>query len=793
MYGVRGVDLRNSTPSNTKIITKHGEDGEIYSIDNDMASDDESCFSRLFNTTFRCYENDMKPSSQMAKRNWKGLLLALLVIFVISALIVLACFLTYDYKVEPNYGLPLTIADIFMLMGQINRPNAQFTNENLVYLSSNGSLVATNLKNHQKNILMSSAQMQEKQNFTGVVSISDDMRVLLLREKNPRVLARVDIGPFEAGDKQPMLNHAQFSPKSDVLQLIHFLAVQCLRFRFHSPKNCDFSKSAFVYENQIYVQRNPFNKTQLNMPIPITQDIYRKGILYGIAGFLYEEEILGASQTFWWSPEGNYLAFASIDETEVTKLKLVFYENLNTPFGPEIVEHSYPMAGEKPKPNLPVLSLYVYIMSVGELIRFARPPNIPAEVYMTFFKWIDDDRFLCGWVSRIWDMGWIAVGDVKSKSMRTPNQQSQMPIIEPGKESVLIVVPDYYFDKVYRGIARLQLLPDQHSRSVNQYEAMIQDILNHNPTPLQAEVAIVNISKNMLTQYPKWVHTPHYDVKDILYSFGNNEILYTSTGPDPTEMHLFLTRGGSHAKCLTCGDPSCRFNSAKVSKDGANILIECLGPSPPSVFLKRLKRRDVDLGSLDNITVVSNNTRLKNLIATKALPVIKFDNVTLYSGTSSEVTLRVKFMLPPELVESHITQYPVLLDTYGGPISQTVTTKYAADWPTYLATQFKFVVISIDGRGTGNRGKRFESAIHKNLGVVEVQDQMNGLREILKTHKYLNKSRVCAFGWSYGGFTVVNMLGHPDNDFLFCGVAVAPVTDFRLYGNPVLTPFVVFS
>lgn len=65
---------------------------------------------------------------------------------------------------------------------------------------------------------------------------------------------------------------------------------------------------------------------------------------------------------------------------------------------------------------------------------------------------------------------------------------------------------------------------------------------------------------------------------------------------------------------------------------------------------------------------------------------------------------------------------------YGGPISQTVTTKYAADWPTYLATQFKFVVISIDGRGTGNRGKRFESAIHKNLGVVEVQDQMNGLR-----------------------------------------------------------------
>ena len=50
------------------------------------------------------------------------------------------------------------------------------------------------------------------------------------------------------------------------------------------------------------------------------------------------------------------------------------------------------------------------------------------------------------------------------------------------------------------------------------------------------------------------------------------------------------------------------------------------------------------------------------------------------------------------------------------------------DWQTYLVTQFKFVVVSIDGRGTGSRGKRFESAIYKRLGVVEIQDQLDGLR-----------------------------------------------------------------
>ncbi len=66
--------------------------------------------------------------------------------------------------------------------------------------------------------------------------------------------------------------------------------------------------------------------------------------------------------------------------------------------------------------------------------------------------------------------------------------------------------------------------------------------------------------------------------------------------------------------------------------------------------------------------------------------------------------------------------------SYGGPISQVVTTKFALDWQAFLATQMKFVVVSIDGRGTGSRGKKFESALYKNLGVVEIRDQMDGLR-----------------------------------------------------------------
>ncbi|VDM31458.1 unnamed protein product [Hydatigera taeniaeformis] len=778
MYGVRGVDLRTPLPLTKKTLGRPGDELEGYPEEDESPDEGDSCFMRLFNTTFKCYEADIKPSSQVAKRNWKGLLLALLVISVISALIVLACFLTYDYKTEPYYGLPLTLNDVAMLNGLINRPNAQFTRNNLVYLSSNGSLLAIDLKTHKHRLIMTSAQLREKQNFTGILSVSENMTTLLLRYlfipiyrrsyfsqyqavllspgNNPQIQARVDIGPFEEGFEQPLLNHAQFSPNSEAL--------------------------AFVYKNHIYCQRNPFNKSVDNMPVPITTKIYREGVLYGVAGFLYEEEIMGASQTFWWSPQGTKLAFTAIDETNVTKTKLLFFETPGT-FGPQVNDHSYPMAGEERKFNMPFLTIYVYLMATNKLMDFERPHKVPQDAHMTFFKWIDDERFLCGWVSRKWDVAWIVVGDVPSQAMysvnipralpirmgessssrvchsvtchphdeltcaATANQHSQMPIVEPTMQSILTVIPNYYSANVYRGIARLSL----------------------------------NISRHLTTQYPQWVHTPDYDVRDILYSFGENEVLYTSIGKDPKEMHLFITRGGTQAKCLTCGDPNCRFNSAKVSKDGANIILECLGPSPPSVYLKRFVRNTTDFGSLEHVAVVANNTDLKEVVALKAMPVTKFENVTIHKGTSAEITLNVKFVQPPELVENHITQYPVLLETYGGPISQTVTTKFVADWQSYLVTQFKFVVISIDGRGTGNRGKRFESAIYKKFGVVEVQDQMDGLRQILKTHKYLNGSKVCAFGWSYGGFAVANILGHPDNDFIFCGVSVAPVTDFRLY------------
>ncbi|KAL7055161.1 hypothetical protein AAHC03_024285 [Spirometra sp. Aus1] len=702
----------------------------------------------------------VKPSSQVANRNWKGLMLALLVISAISALIILACFLTYDYKVVKNYGIPLTLDDVAVLNGLLNRPNAIFTKDHLVYMAENFSIIAIDIKTNQSIILLTNDQLREKPNCTGIFSVSDDMSAILLRytyiplyrrsflsyyqaiflstDSDRRVLARIDISPYPKPADPPLLNHASFSSEAKAI--------------------------AFVHKNQLYYIRNPLTVTPHEV-VNVTAPIFTEGVLYGFAGFLYEEEILGTSKTFWWSPDSLKLAFTAIDERNVSKTKLFFYEVVGRLDG-EVVDHSYPKAGEGPHYGIPIVTVYVHFLSTRETVEFRRPPEIPRESYLCYFHWINADSFVTGWVNREWSESWIVVGDCASRSMRLvyaekvqfgwtnmPIQPLNMPVIEDGGQSLLIVAPNYYSKPVYRGIARLFL----------------------------------NESRVTLPQYPQWVHIPDYDVKDILYSYGDGEVLYLSSGPDPKEMHLFMSVNSTSAICLTCDDPKCSFSSARVSDDGQLVLHECQGLDVPTTALKRIRRSKSPTEGqavyLETVALISNNSILKEAYAKRAMPVTKFEQVTIRRGTKEELTLEVKFMHPPELVETHIVTYPLLLVTYGGPVSQMVTKKLTIDWYTYLCATLKFVIVSIDGRGTGSRGKRFEAEIFKNFGTVEVRDQLDGLRQIVNTHKYVNKTKLCSFGWSYGGFTVANLLGHPENSFLNCGVAVAPVTDFRLYDS----------
>lgn len=122
-------------------------------------------------------------------------------------------------------------------------------------------------------------------------------------------------------------------------------------------------------------------------------------------------------------------------------------------------------------------------------------------------------------------------------------------------------------------------------------------------------------------------------------------------------------------------------------------------------------------------------------------------------------------------------RYPVIMTQYSGPGSQEVTNRWGMDWAQYAATQ-GFIVVCVDGRGTGARGREFEQIVYKNLGFYETKDQ-NAVLDYLKGLPYVDGKRIGICGWSYGGYETL-MCASSGADYA-AAVAIAPVTSWRYY------------
>jgi dipeptidyl-peptidase-4 len=140
-------------------------------------------------------------------------------------------------------------------------------------------------------------------------------------------------------------------------------------------------------------------------------------------------------------------------------------------------------------------------------------------------------------------------------------------------------------------------------------------------------------------------------------------------------------------------------------------------------------------------------------------------------------------MLTPRLEPGR--RYPVIVDVYGGPGVQRVRNAWMGGgranegYFRQLLAQRGYVVFTLDNRGSGFRGTRFESALHRRLGNVEVEDQVVGV-EYLRSLPFVDAQRVGIFGWSYGGYMALRSLTLAP-DYFQAGVAGAPVTDWALY------------
>jgi len=123
-------------------------------------------------------------------------------------------------------------------------------------------------------------------------------------------------------------------------------------------------------------------------------------------------------------------------------------------------------------------------------------------------------------------------------------------------------------------------------------------------------------------------------------------------------------------------------------------------------------------------------------------------------------------------------KYPVLQVQYSGPNSQQVLDTWRIDWEYYLAT-LNYVVVCVDGRGTGARGSEFRKCTYQQLNILETKDQVETAK-YLAQQSYIDKDRIGIWGWSYGGTMTLFSMTTGEKVFK-AGIAVAPVTDYRFY------------
>ncbi|VDM26021.1 unnamed protein product [Toxocara canis] len=140
-------------------------------------------------------------------------------------------------------------------------------------------------------------------------------------------------------------------------------------------------------------------------------------------------------------------------------------------------------------------------------------------------------------------------------------------------------------------------------------------------------------------------------------------------------------------------------------------------------------------------------------------------------------------LLPPGFDRGALdNKYPVVVSVYGGPGSQKVTEEFTpSHLDTMLASSLKYVVIYIDGRGSGMRGWKYKEPIYGSFGTVEVDDHIETVRILAARHKFIDSQRIAIWGWSYGGFVSAHVVEHDDKRTFKCAISVAPVTNFKYY------------
>ncbi|MCF8227410.1 MAG: DPP IV N-terminal domain-containing protein [Bacteroidales bacterium] len=443
-----------------------------------------------------------------------------------------------------------------------------------------------------------------------------------------------------------------------------------------------------------------------------------KGILSGHTVHRVE---FGISKGTFWSPDGSKLAFYRKDESMVTEYPIVDITKRIA----ELAPTRYPMAGMTSEE----VTLGIYDIE-SEQTTFVKTGE-PADQYLTTVTWGPD-----------------------------------------GNEIYIAV-----------------LNRDQNHLKLNTYDAENGEFIKtlfeeSNDRYVEPQHPMTFLEKNK----DQFIWFSERDGYDHMYLYNTNgELIKQLTkgkwvvndllGFDKSERHFFFEGNKNHPLQRNVYSVDMRKNNVKrLSPDDGthNAIFNENGKYFIDVYSSFEESRVYQ--------VISHKGAVEQILLKSGDPLADYNlgEMSVFTIKNNEGTdLYCRLIKPADFDPSK--KYPVIVYVYGGPHSQLVTNSWLGGGQLFLyyLAQQGYVVFTLDNRGTSNRGFDFESSIHRNLGTLEVKDQMEGI-EYLKSLPFVDSARIGVDGWSYGGFMTISMiLKHPD-DFK-AAVAGGPVIDWKYY------------
>ena len=506
----------------------------------------------------------------------------------------------------------------------------------------------------------------------------------------------------------------------------------------------DGERVAFVRKRDLFmVDLSSMEETRL------TSSGAEGSIINGTADWVYEEEF-GLRDGWAWSPDGQHIAFFQLDETDVQEFAMA---DLRGQY-PEMERFRYPKAGEENS------EIHVGVIDVDTKER-------------AFF---DTGTWQAGGDSLeyIPQMGWTPAvdGAYRVWMFRMNRDQNELDLLYGNPETMGIRTVLEEEEKAWisvetgftdMDVGKLNYLDDgRHFVWVSETDGYRHLYLYQNDGTFVRQLT-----------------SGSWDVTDFQgIDEEQGRIYFTATRKSPLERHLYrkdvsLASAGSNGRraepIRITQKPG--WHAADMSSDLRYYIDTWSRASVPPVVT--LHESDGE-----RLKVLESNRALKRRLAKYDLPEPEFFTLQGASGTE----LNAYIVRPNDFDPDK--EYRLLMYAYGGPGSQTVRKAWGGSrmlWHTYLARKHDILVVSVDNRGTGGRGKAFKSATYRRLGILEARDQIAAAQE-LAGRPYVDPDRIGMWGWSYGGYlTLMSMLTGEGPQTFDLGMAVAPVTDWRLY------------